>query len=65
MKLTAATLAGIVVKRPRPTREAPQGLCLDKGYDYNAVRATSGGIRLHGSLGNLQRIDTVRGMPQR
>jgi transposase len=32
-------LAGIVVKRPRPTREAPQGLCLDKGYDYNEVRA--------------------------
>jgi putative transposase len=39
MKLTAATLAGIVVKRPRPTCEAPQGLCLDKGYDYNEVRA--------------------------
>jgi transposase len=39
MKLTAATLAGIVVKRPRPTRETPQGLCLDKGYDYNEVRA--------------------------
>jgi transposase len=39
MKLTAATLSGIVVKRPRPTREAPQGLCLDKGYDYNEVRA--------------------------
>jgi transposase len=39
MKLTAVTLAGIVVKRPRPTREAPQGLCLDKGYDYNEVRA--------------------------
>jgi transposase len=38
-KLTAATLAGIVVKRPRPTCEAPQGLCLDKGYDYNEVRA--------------------------
>jgi transposase len=39
MKLTATTLAGIVVKRPRPTREVPQGLCLDKGYDYNEVRA--------------------------
>lgn len=39
MKLTAATLAGIVIKRPRPTCEAPQGLCLDKGYDYNEVRA--------------------------
>ena len=39
MKLSAATLAGIVVKRPRATCEAPQGLCLDKGYDYNEVRA--------------------------
>jgi hypothetical protein len=39
MKLTAATLADIVIKRPRPTRVAPQGLCLDKGYDYNEVRA--------------------------
>jgi transposase len=39
MKLTAATLAGLVIKRPRPTCEAPQGLCLDKGYDYNEVRA--------------------------
>ncbi len=39
MKLTAATLAGIVVKRPDLRREAPQGLCLDKGYDYDEVRA--------------------------
>jgi transposase len=30
----------MVVERPEPTDEHPQGLCLDKGYDYEAVRAT-------------------------
>ncbi len=24
--------------RPEPTEDAPQGLCLDKGYDYEEVR---------------------------
>ena len=38
MKLTRATLEGIVVPRPDPTPEAPQGLCLDAGYDYDVVR---------------------------
>jgi putative transposase len=32
-KLLAKTLAAIVVERPAPTAEAPQHLCLDKGYD--------------------------------
>ena len=40
MKLVAATLYSIVVERPEPTEEDPQGLCLDKGYDYEEVRAT-------------------------
>src|SRR5438876_6637306 len=35
MKLT---LAGIVVDRPKPTEAKPQGMCLDKGYDYQEVR---------------------------
>ena len=34
----AATLQSIPVKRPKPTRNRPQGLCLDKGYDYQEVR---------------------------
>jgi putative transposase len=38
MKLTRATLESIMVKRPRPTKAKPQGLCLDKGYDYDEVR---------------------------
>lgn len=32
-KLLARTLEAIVVERPEPTPEAPQHLCLDKGYD--------------------------------
>jgi transposase len=38
-KLARETIESIVVKRPRPTSAEPQGLCLDKGYDYSEVRA--------------------------
>ena len=38
MKLTRVTLEGLVIPRPEPTAERPQGVCLDKGYDYDAVR---------------------------
>jgi putative transposase len=38
MKLTRPTLAEIVVERPAPTEAKPQGMCLDKGYDYDEVR---------------------------
>lgn len=37
-KMVEATLRSIPVKRPRPTRNKPQGMCLDKGYDYDNVR---------------------------
>jgi putative transposase len=37
MKLTGPTLASIVVERPRPTEDAPQHMCLDKGYDYPEI----------------------------
>lgn len=39
MKLVRPTIEGIVVARPTPTDEHPQGLCLDKGYDYEEVKA--------------------------
>lgn len=39
MKLVRATIDSIVAERPEPTEEAPQGMCLDKGYDYDEVRA--------------------------
>jgi putative transposase len=32
------TLDSIPIKRPKPTRADPQGLCLDKGYDFPVVR---------------------------
>ena len=38
MKLTEPTLQSFIVERPEPTEESPQNICLDKGYDYPAVR---------------------------
>lgn len=40
MQLVKDTVDSVVVPRPRPTRKRPQGLCLDKGDDYAAVRDT-------------------------
>jgi putative transposase len=37
MKLVEATLESIMIERPTPTQEQPQHLCLDAGYDYEAV----------------------------
>lgn len=41
MKLTRATLESIpaAAERPEPTAATPQGLCVDKGYDADEVRA--------------------------
>jgi transposase len=38
MKLVKDTVTSVVVKRPRPTKKRPQGMCRDKGYDYAEVR---------------------------
>lgn len=38
MKLVRCTLDSLVVERPEPTSEQPQGMCLDKGYDDDEVR---------------------------
>jgi putative transposase len=40
MKLVQDTVDSVVVQRPRPTKKRPQGMCLDKGYDYEEVRET-------------------------
>jgi putative transposase len=37
-KMARETIESLAVERPDPTLAAPQGLCLDKGYDYNEVR---------------------------
>lgn len=39
MKLVRATIENVVVARPAPSAGRPQGMCLDKGYDYAEVRA--------------------------
>jgi len=38
MKMVEATVNSIPLKRPKPTKQRPQGMCLDKGYDYDSVR---------------------------
>lgn len=38
MKLVRVTIESIVVERPEPSQQQPQGMCLDKGYDYDEVR---------------------------
>ena len=40
MKLVKQTVTSVVVPRPRPTKKRPQGMCLDKGYNYAEVRDT-------------------------
>ena len=49
MRMVEDTLDSIPVKRPKPTRKRPQGLCLDKGYDYDEPRevAKEFGYTLH------------------
>jgi putative transposase len=37
-KVAEATLESIPVDRPEPTEESPQGMGLDKGYDYDDTR---------------------------
>ena len=37
-KLARETIESIPVERPEPTAEEPQGMCLDKGYDYDDIR---------------------------
>lgn len=48
-KLMRETLEAIPVARPEPSGEAPQHLCLDKGYDYDEPRelAEAFGFTLH------------------
>ena len=39
MKMVAETLENIAADRPAPKPDQPQGMCMDKGYDYDEVRA--------------------------
>lgn len=44
MKLVEGTLGNLMANRPKPTRKKPQGLCLDKGYDFDEVREIVTGL---------------------
>jgi transposase len=35
---TLDAMENLPVERPKPTAKKPQGLCLDKGYDYPIIR---------------------------
>jgi len=39
MKLLEPTLESVPIARPIPDEGHPQGLCLDRGYDYDEIRA--------------------------
>ena len=40
-KLLEPTIDSIPIERPEPTLQQPQGLCLDRGYDFGSVRETA------------------------
>lgn len=48
-KLMEETIESIAVPRPKPTKAVPQGLCLDKGFDYKEPRVigVAYGFTLH------------------
>ena len=40
MKLVRFTVDSVLMDRPAPSLAQPQGMCLDKGYDFAEVRRT-------------------------
>lgn len=40
MKLVRAPVDSLPGPRPKPSRDHPQGMCLEKGYDFDEVRRT-------------------------
>jgi len=59
--LLSATLDAIVVERPVPTDEAPQDLCLDKGYDNRKAREM---LAQPGYVAHVRRIGRRRSKRQ-
>jgi putative transposase len=52
-KLLEDTIEAIVVKRPQSTEQAPQQLCLDKGYDKQPAREV---VERHGYTPHIRKI---------
>ena len=63
-KMARRTIEGVVIRRPEPTGKKPQGMCLDKGYDYDEVRGllTEFGFTAHiRARRRGQGVETPRG----
>src|SRR5215212_9668781 len=60
-KLLEATLEAMVVERPEPTEEAPQHLCLDKGYDKQPAREV---VERHHYQAHIRRIGEEKKDPE-
>jgi putative transposase len=56
-QLARETLESIPLRRPRPTKQHPQGLCLDKGYDYAEIHDLVAELHFTGHIAR-------RGQPQ-
>jgi putative transposase len=52
-KLLEATIGAMIIERPEPTEQAPQNLCLDKGYDNKPGREV---VKKHGYKDHIRRI---------
>lgn len=52
-KLLEQTIESIVVERPEPTKDKPQHLCLDKGYDNPTGEAA---VKKHAYTPHIRRI---------
>ena len=52
-KLLDRTIQAMVVKRPQPTKQKPQNLCLDKGFDNPTAQAA---VEKHHYIGHIRRI---------
>ena len=50
-KMFRDTIQSVPIKRPKPTPQKPQNLCLDKGYDYDEVR---GIVKEFGFTGHIR-----------
>ena len=60
-KVLDATLNAVVVERPEPSPEAPQHLCLDKGYDNPSGREAA---EAHGYVPHIRKIGEEKLDPQ-
>lgn len=60
-KLLEATIEAIVVKRPEPTQQNPQNLCLDKGYDNPTGRAA---VSNHEYTPHIRKIRDEKPIPR-